>query len=150
MLKTFDPIMSGPLLAAVDRAEAGHWIAISSLPASRTRGVASDVPVERLAGALFPILPISSNTPTPLVGWLADPTDDASIDAFYAVQGTARDSERRTFEMQNLSTLPETIWDDVDQVITVDAEEDFVFFVCVGGAPHTVVDITRERIQQAA
>jgi L-fucose mutarotase/ribose pyranase (RbsD/FucU family) len=150
MLKTVDPIMSPPLLAAVDRARAGRWIAISSLDASRTRGIASDVSVERLSAALFPLLPISAHTPSPLIGWLADPSDDASIDAFYTVQGTARDAERRTFEMQILSAIPDAVWEDVDATITVDSDADFVFFVCVGGAPHTVVDLTRERAQQAA
>ena len=35
-------------------------------------------------------------------------------------------------------------------VITVDARADFVFFVCVGGEPHTVVDLTQQNARQAA
>jgi len=150
MLKTIDSFLSGPLLAAVNGVEAGRWIAISSLGASSARDLASGASLERLTAALFPVLPISANTPTPLMGWLADPGDEESIDAFYTMQGTARDSERRTFEMQQLPVLPQNVWDDVDAVINVDSDAEFVFFVCVGGAPHTVVDLTRERISQAA
>lgn len=142
--------MSGSLLAAVDRSTAGRWIAISSLEASRARGIASGTSLERLAAALFPVLPISSTTSTPLVGWLADPNDESSIDAFYTVQGTARDAERRAFEMQGVSALPDGVWEDVDTVITVESDADFVFFVCVGGAPHEAVDLLRERSLQAA
>jgi L-fucose mutarotase/ribose pyranase (RbsD/FucU family) len=150
MLKTVDPIISGSLLAAVDRAQAGRWIAISSLGAPSTRAIASDASVDRLAAALFPLLPISAHTPSPLIAWLSDPSDEEGIDAFYAVQGTARDSERRTFEMQTLSSIPDYVWDNVDAVITVDARVDFVFFVCVGGEPHTVVDLTQQNARQAA
>lgn len=146
-----DPTVPAPLLAVVDDIAPGRWIAISSLDASRSAGLASGVSIERLTAALFPVLPVSANTATPLVGWLADPNDDASIDAFYTVQGTARDSERRSFEMLNLTRLPDDIWHAVDAVITVDAAEDFVFFVCVGGrAPHTVVDLLREHLTLAA
>jgi hypothetical protein len=150
MLKTVDPIISGLLLSAVDRAQAGRWIAISSLGASGSGSIASDASVDRLVAALFPLLPISGLTPSPLIAWLADPSDEEAIDAFYAVQGTARDSERRTFEMKSLSSIPDAVWDNVDAVITVDAKADFVFFVCVGGEPHTVVDLTQQGARQAA
>lgn len=146
-----DTPMPAPLLSVVDDVAPGRWIAISSLDASRGTGLASGVSIERLTAALFPVLPISAATATPLVGWLADPSDDASIDAFYTVQGTARDAERRSFEMLSLAALPDDVWHAVDAVITVDAQEDFVFFVCVGGrTPHTVTDLLLESVVLAA
>lgn len=151
MYTTLDTPVPAPLLSVVDDVDPGRWIAISSLDATRGVGVASGVSVERLTAALFPVLPISAATATPLIAWLADPSDDASIDAFYTVQGTARDAERRSFEMLSLAALPDGVWHAVDAVITVDAPEDFVFFVCVGGREsHTVVDLLRERIVLAA
>jgi hypothetical protein len=143
--------MPAPLLSVVDDVAPGRWIAISSLDASRRVGLASGATVERLTAALFGVLPISAATATPLIGWLADPGDNASIDAFYTVQGTARDAERRTIEMLSLTAVPDDAWHAVDAVITVDAPQDFVFFVCVGGRePHTVVDLLRERVTLAA
>jgi hypothetical protein len=154
MSKTTDPTIPEtvpePLLAAVDRAQAGRWIAISSLDSTRAQGIVGGASLERLVAALFSVLPISANTDSPLLGWIADASDEASIDAFYTVQGTARDSERRSFEMQVLPTIPDEVWEDVDAVITVDSTEDYVFFVCVGGAPHAVVDLTRDRGLRAA
>ncbi|MFF1573879.1 hypothetical protein ACFVWR_14125 [Leifsonia sp. NPDC058292] len=151
MLRSIDPIISASLLAAVHSVKAGGWIAITSrtLPAGRP-SVDSSITVEQLAPALFPVLPVSSVTDTPLLAWLAEPGAEESLDAFFTVQGSARDAERRTIEMAELSDLPSHAWDNVDTVITVESDVDFAFFVCVGGESHDVAALLTDRIRIAA
>jgi hypothetical protein len=126
-------------------------MAIASSRAAEGRAnVPAGVGIELLAASLFPALPVSRNTPTPLIAWLEDASDDESLDAFFTVQGTARDTERRGLEMERLIEVPAHVWENVDTIVTVESRVDFVFFVCVGGETDPVTDLLARAEVQAA
>jgi len=112
--------------------------------------VSAGVGIERLSASLFAATSISTKAETPLIGWLADASDEESLDAFFTVQGTARDSERRELEMGRLTEVPSEAWENVDTVVTVDSEVDFVFFICVGGDTDVVTDLLAPSEARAA
>jgi hypothetical protein len=126
-------------------------MAIASSRAAEGRAnVPAGVGIELLAASLFPAIPVSRNTPTPLIAWLEDASDDESLDAFFTVQGTARDTERRALEMERLIEVPTHVWENVDTIVTVDSRVDFAFFICVGGETDPVTDLlTRAEVRAA-
>ncbi|MFP3464134.1 hypothetical protein [Leifsonia sp. SIMBA_070] len=142
MLRKLSPVISGQLLTALNDVPAGGWIAITSrtLP-PQPRLVPTGASIEDLAEALFESVPVSDRAAAPLVGWLADADDDAALDAFFTVQGAARDAERRVLEMGRLTELPENPWHDASAIITVDSSVDFAFFVCVGQGEHAAAPL---------
>ena len=151
MVRNNDGPVAGPLLAAIERIRPGQWLAIASPRVSHGKGaVSAGVGIERLSASLFAATSISTKAETPLIGWLADASDEESLDAFFTVQGTARDSERRELEMGRLTEVPSEAWENVDTVVTVDSEVDFVFFICVGGDTDVVTDLLAPSEARAA
>jgi hypothetical protein len=137
MLRTLNPLLSGRLLSVVDAVPAGGWIAITSRPVQPQPGaVPTESSLEAVVEALLGSLALSDQATVPLVGWIADAADDDCLDAFFAVQGIARDAERRPLEMGRLPELPEDAPRGVDAVIGVDCPADVVFFLCVGQGEH--------------
>lgn len=137
MLRTLNPLLSGRLLTVVDAVPAGGWIAITSRRTQpRPDAVQTESSLEAVVEALLGSLALSDRAAVPLVGWIADPDDDACLDAFFAVQGIARDAERRPLEMGRLPELPDDALCGVDAVIGVDCPADAVFFLCVGQGEH--------------
>jgi hypothetical protein len=150
MLRNIDPIIHGPLLTAIEAVKPGRWIAITSVggPAA-VPTIDVDTPLDRMAPALFQVVPLSAQA-EPIIGWLADAADDDALDAFFTVQGSARDAERRSFEMGRLLEVPAHAWDNVALTITVESPAEFTFFVCTGGSQHELVDLLAPRQRQAA
>ena len=144
MFRQLNPVLSGRLLSALDAAPAGSWIGVTSRRlAPEPHILESTHPLETIAAALFEAVPVSDRAPVPLVGWLANEADDDSLDAFFAFQGAARDAERRPLEMGRVLELPEDAWRGTSAVITVTAEADFAFFVCVGQGEHVAGPLFR-------
>ncbi|MGN7799467.1 hypothetical protein [Leifsonia sp. 22587] len=130
---------------------AGGWIAITSraLP-PQPRLVQTSASLEVMAEALFETVPVSDRTATPLVGWLADADDEDALDAFFTVQGSARDAERRALEMGRVADLPDDPWSDVSAIVAVAAPVEFVFYVCVGQGEHVAAPLFTAAAQLAA
>ncbi|WP_374008206.1 hypothetical protein [Leifsonia sp. LS-T14] len=142
MTENYEGPVAGPLLAAIETIRPGQWLAIASPRIAEGRAaLTAGVGIERLSASLFAAMPISTEARTPLIGWLADASEDESLDAFFTVQGTARDSERRELHMGRLVDVPAETWENVDTVVAVDSAVDFVFFVCVGGDSESVADL---------
>ena len=138
MLRNLSPLVSGHLLRALDTVPAGGWIAITSRPQpDRPQVVNATVSIAELADALFDSVAVSGRADVPLIAWLEDASDDDALDAFFTVQGVARDAERRVLEMGRLLDLPEDALRDAGAVIVVPSPADFAFFVCVGQGEHT-------------
>ncbi|WP_285115417.1 hypothetical protein [Leifsonia sp. fls2-241-R2A-40a] len=150
MLRNIDPIIQGPLLSALEAVKPGGWIAITSVAAPGTADtITVDAPLDRMAPALFQAVPLSSQA-EPIIGWLADAADDDALDAFFAVQGSARDAERRSFEMGRLLEVPSEVWDNVELTLVVDSPAEFTFFACTGGSQHELVELLAVPERQAA
>ncbi|WP_431220036.1 hypothetical protein [Leifsonia xyli] len=142
MLTKLNPALSPSLLSALSDVRSGQWVAVTSLPVEDGRStIHTHDSLEDVADALFATVPVSSRTPLPLVGWLADAADDAHLDAFFAFQGIARDAERRELEMARILDLPADIWSGAAVVVTVPSAERFAFFVCVGRGDHAVAPL---------
>lgn len=151
MFRMLNPVLSGRPLTVLDAAPAGSWIAVTSRSlAPQPNVVESTDSLDAVAEALFEVVPVSDRSTVPLVGWLADASDNDSLDAFFAFQGSARDAERRVLEMGRLVELPENPWSGVSAVITVPSEADFVFFVCIGEGEHIPAPLFRETRELAA
>jgi len=151
MFRMLNPVLSGRPLAVLGAAPAGSWIAVTSRSvAPQPHVVESTASVEAVAEALFEVVPVSDRSTVPLVGWLADASDDESLDAFFAFQGSARDAERRALEMGRLVELPEDPWSGVAAVLTVESEADFAFFVCIGEGEHIPAPLFRRAHELAA
>lgn len=152
MLRNLSPIITGGMLTALNDTPPGSWIAVTSRPpAPRVRTIETAAPLEHVVAALFQAILVSTRASHPLIGWLADPHDEESLDAFFTFQGTARDTHRRPFEMGRLMELPVTSCENVSAVIIVPYPVDFAFFVCVGPGEHHVMPlITQPRHNTAA
>jgi len=151
MLRNISSTVPSRLLTRLTTLTSGQWIAITSRPVpNRADSVTVDSPLEETISAIFTALPVSDATDTPLVGWLGDPANDAGLDAFFTVQGLARDIERRPLEMGRLRDLPDDPWQNVAAVVTVPAATEFVFFVCVGHGEQTPVTLFGARQHLAA
>ena len=137
MFRMLNPVLSGRLLSLLDSAPAGSWIAVTSRSlAPQPHILESSASLEAMAEALFGAVPVSDRSVSPLVGWLADASDDDSLDAFFAFQGSARDAERRALEMGRIVDLPADPWSGVAAVVSVPSDVDFAFFVCIGAGEH--------------
>jgi len=151
MIRNTEGAPAAPLLAVVERVKPGRWLAIASSGiAEEMAHVPAGVGIERLSSSLFAVMSVSKTAGSPLIGWLADASDDESLDAFFTVQGTARDSERRELEMGRLPEVPDHAWHNVDTVVAVESTAEFVFFVCVGGETDTVTELLAQPEARAA
>lgn len=145
------PPMTGALLALLDDLRPGDWLALASANApmlERTRSLAVDASLERVAASVFDILPISRDTFRPLTGWAVDEDDPRFADLAGAVQGLASDGSGRR---QELFTLPDDVLvdsaDGISSTIRVPWDgAPFLFLVCVGGARHEPTDLRRRRV----
>ncbi|MDN4613869.1 hypothetical protein P5G50_05325 [Leifsonia sp. F6_8S_P_1B] len=150
MLRSLNPLLSGRLLSVVDAVPAGGWIALTSRHVQPQPGaVPTDASLEAVVEALLGSLALSDQAAVPLVGWIADAADDDCLDAFFTVQGIARDAERRPLEMGRLTELPDDALCGVDAVIGVDCPADVVFFLCVGQGEHVAAPLFGAVAQQA-
>lgn len=151
MLRNISSTVPDRLLSRLTTLASGQWIAITSHPVpNRADSLTVDAPIDETISAILTALPVSDATDTPLVGWLGDPADDDALDAFFTVQGLARDLERRPLEMGRLQDLPDDPWQNVAAVVTVPGDTEFVFFVCVGHGEQTPVTLFGARQHLAA
>lgn len=143
MLRNISSTVPDRLLARLTEVPSGEWIAITSTTtaSAHPRTVTVESPLETTVEAILTALPISSEAPIPLAGWIDDPTDDAGLDAFFAVQGMARDIERRPLEMGRLPHLPQDPWRNVATLVVVPSPVPFAFFLCVGRGEHVPVTL---------
>ena len=151
MLRNISSTIPDRLLTHLTTLTSGQWIAVTSRTVSaHTDRLTVDTSLDETITAILTALPVNDRAGTPLVGWLGDPSDDAGLDAFFTVQGIARDTERRPLEMGRLQALPDDPWRNVAAIVTVPSSTDFVFFLCIGHGEQTPVTLFDTRRHLAA
>ncbi|MDN4596858.1 hypothetical protein [Leifsonia virtsii] len=141
------PPDSAALVALLDRLRPGDWLAFASDDTPLAHGTPTlrvDAPLEHVAGAVLPLLPISRHTHDPLLRWTAAEADPDIADLTYAMQGLASDGSGRRMTAAAIDdTLLRGGVDAVDAAIRVPWHGvPFHFLVCVGGGAHRPTDLT--------
>lgn len=138
-------------IALLDRLRPGDWLAFASDGFPLPDGIPTlrvDASLERAAGAVLPLLPISRHTLDPLLLWSAVEADPAILDLLFAMQGLASDASGRRMTAATIgdATLMHGAVDAVDAVIRLPWQgTPFLFLVCVGGGIHAPTDLTTRR-----
>jgi L-fucose mutarotase len=109
VLRNLNPVITGDLLRQLDAMQPGELLALVSDGYPRHHANVSaidiaDISIESAAEAIFSVLPVACDDPSPVLCWLADPTDEAAVDVAFAVNGLASDAERRRVGMTTLDT----------------------------------------------
>ncbi|QDZ13463.1 hypothetical protein [Humibacter ginsenosidimutans] len=128
MLKNLSPIVSGPLLHALDDAPSGAWIAIVSAghPVSDGIHVRSEC-VEDVATAVLAVTPLDADAPIVVEG------DDELSDLAFAVTGLAADAEGHRVDALPVSPLAfGALLTESRVSVVVDSVEPFGFLVLKG------------------
>lgn len=107
MIKNLSPIMTGDILRGIDLMEPGDLLEVVSGDYRRERVFApildvSEIGLEMVVDAIFAVLPLPHDDPSPLFCWLDDDPDEASTDIAFAVNGLACDAESRRVGMTSL------------------------------------------------
>lgn len=143
--------LSERMVALLDGLRPGDWLAFASegmpLPEAITPLIAA-APLEQIAGAVLPLLPISRHTRDPLLLWTAAEDDPAIIDLVFAMQGLASDGSGRRIAVTAIddAQLMGCGADAADAAIRVAWHgAPFLFLVCVGGGLHAPTDLTALR-----
>ncbi|RDV45115.1 hypothetical protein DOE76_09580 [Leifsonia sp. ku-ls] len=145
------PPPSDALVAFLDRLRPGAWLAFASAGVPLPDAVAAlrvDAPLEDLAGAVLPLLPISRHTRDPLLVWTTAVLDPAVLDLVSAMQGLASDGSGRRLTATTVDDdlLMRSGVAAIDAVIRVPwAGAPFLFLVCVGGGLHAPTDLSTLR-----
>lgn len=145
------PPDSAAAIALLDRLRPGDWLAFASDGIPLPDGAPTlrvDASLERVAGALLPLLPISRHTVDPLLLWSEAEADPAVLDLVFAMQGLASDASGRRMTVATIddAALMHGGADAVDAVIRLPWQGvPFLFLVCVGGGVHAPTDLTTPR-----